>query len=276
MWHAEIRLLTLLVLLAPAALSAAPLGGEAGLWAIWSRHASNTFDHAGVAAACAAFREKAPQDPLGVVTRGLEAWHRLRQGETNAAVALFEQMVVPTGQAAVPGTGDPLVEAGTDMARAWLSRLDRERVKAALQELYRKQIEYPASLDALRRLPDSRRLPLTDRWGLPWSYRLAPFSRIPGLKGQRYQLESQALKANSSLAEALARPYSQEIRLDPARFLSAAAGRESLEFALGTNRQDKAILSLGGKNGRTSFAFCGQQLIVLADSDHWKIALRPR
>lgn len=237
---------------------------ERGLWQVWGVSTNAADDHATVVAACREFRTKAPQDPLAVVAAGLEAWRLLEMGNTNEAVALFEAMV------AVPEKPTYLQSAGAEMARGWLTRLDRETVRAALKKIYARDIEFPASLEPIKSLKIVPVPPLVDRWGTPWAYRLE--SAIQGLGNQQYAVESTRLGARSDLAKALALPYAGGITVEPIGLLAVSA--DTVEFATGGAKP--AFLQAGGNINGVTFAYLGANLIVLADENHWRVALKPR
>jgi len=241
--------------------SAAP--DERGLWQIWAA-STNAADGRAMVAACSAFRAKAPQDPLGVVVAGLEAWQLLKLGNTNAAVALLEPM------ASVSGTATYLQTAGAEMARGWLTRLDREKVRSALKKIYVRDIEFPSSLEALSSLKNSPMPPLTDRWGKSWVYRLD--SSFKGMSTQQYVLESARLGPRSDLVKALALPYAGQINLDPVRLSPVSA--DTVEFT--TPAGKTAFLQEGGSLTGTTVAYVGANLIVLADENHWRVVMKPR
>lgn len=258
-WVVMVSMATMLVCHAQT-----PAPDERGLWLIWVAQTNAPDDHAAVVAACKEFRTKAPQDPLAVVVTGLEAWHLLRMGSTNEAVALFEPMTT------VPANATYLQNAGADLARGWLSRLDREKVRLALKKIYARNIEFPASLDPIKSLKMTPLPPLNDRWGKPWTYRLE--SPIKGMTAQQYVLESSRLGAKSELKKALALPYAGQITLDPVRLSPVSA--DTVEFA--TRAGKSAFLQEGGNAAGVTIAYLGAKLIVLADENHWRVVLKPQ
>jgi hypothetical protein len=237
---------------------------ERGLWKIWETSTNAVDATATVVTACQDFRAKSPRDPLGVVVAGLEAWHLLRTGNTNAAVALFESMM------SVPEPATALQAAGAEMARSWLTRLDREKVRLALKTIYAKEIAFPVTLEPVKTLKGPRRPPLQDRWGRSWEYRRE--SAIQGLSAQQYILESTQLGSRSDLAQALALPYAGGISLAPVRRLPASA--DTIEFV--TLAGKSAVLQAGGTQEGTTIAYVGQNLLVMADGNHWRVVLSPR
>jgi len=247
--------------LACQAQSAAP--DERGLWSLWVACTNNASDHAVVVSACKEFIAKSTQDPFVVVAQGLEAWRLLKQGNTNAAVGLLEPML------AVPGNATPLQIAGADIARSWLTRLDRERVRVALGKLYVRDIEFPVSLDALKTLRTMRPPPFTDRWGTPWVYRQQ--SSIKGMNTQQYVLESPRLGSRTDLAKALAMPYAGGITLEPVK--PSPIGNDTYQFA--SPKQKAVVLQVGADMDGITVAYLGEKLIVMSDGNHWRVVLKP-
>jgi hypothetical protein len=277
--------------------TAAP--AERRLWSLWQQHAKNPADHARVAAACLQFDTDAPDTPFALVARGLAAWHMLKAGDTNAAVKLFQSMDTPAIEDKTPSSetnapaADALREAGMNMARTWLTRIDRDQAGKALREYYLKHVEYPAAMQFLGALPPGQRPPLTDRWGLPWQYHTTGFKQLAGLDGQRYVLQSAMLGNDSSAAAALARDYAGRINIKRARVLSSDGGgilelvlqppaeagvprrspaeAGSTKTAADGNAQPKVIVALGRRTGDICAAFIGTQFLIFADRDHWLV-----
>jgi hypothetical protein len=237
---------------------------ESGLWQIWVASTNAGDDHASVVTACSDFRASSPQDPLVVVVAGLEAWRLLKMGNTREAVPLLESMV------SVPEKATFLQTTGAEMARGWLSRIDREKVLISLKKVYVRDIEFPASLDLIKSLKKATMPPFSDRWGTPWSYRLG--STIKGMDTQHYVLESTRLGAQSDLATALALPYADRITPEPVRRLPASA--DTVEFMTSTGKS--AFMPPGGNAEGATFAYMGSNLIVMADGNHWRIMPKPR
>ena len=255
---------------------------ERALWLLWKRHINNPGKHEELAAACDKLVKQAPHDPLAAVTRGIAAWHLLKAGRTDTAAALMEAMISDAGPGSslnVPGrsaTTDCLREAALRMARAWLTRIDREQVKRALQKLYVREIEYPESLDAVAPPAGEMRPPSTDRWGKPWSYRLVTFRRLKGLRGQKYELQSAALGKHSDLRQSLEIPYGSRIRLKPVKILSSAPGKETVQFVTTDESGKHVILSLGTESDGIFFAHSGSNILILSDGSHWMVLPKPK
>jgi hypothetical protein len=241
-----------------------PVPDERGLWQVWAASTNAGDAHATVVMACREFRTKSPQDSLGLVIAGLEAWHHLKMGKTNEASALLETML------SVPENATYLQVASADMARGWLSRLDREKVRGALKKIYARDIEFPSSLEPIKALKLSSMPPFTDRWGKPWVYRLE--SPIKGMNTQQYVLESSRLGVRSDLAKALVLPYAGGINIEPLRL--APGSTDTVEFKNPAGKS--AFLQAGGNFSGITVAYLGGKIIVLADENHWRVVLKPQ
>ena len=239
---------------------------EQGLWLVWAGHTNAATNPAAFAEACRTFKTKSPGDPLAVVVRGLEAWHLLKARQTNEAVRLLVTMITPSN--------DALPKAGADLARGWLTRLDRELVRAALMRVYVRDVAFPASLEAIKALKGVAPPPFTDRWGDPWLYQLAEMRALKGFPRQRYVLEAKRLGANSDLTQALAVPYASRIQLEPVRIVTGLGAGETVEFV--TPARKNIALMAGTDMDGIIFAYLGKSLIVLTDGDHWRVVPRPR
>ncbi len=237
---------------------------ERGLWNVWLAGTNSAFVAADVVDACKEFKTRNPKDSLVVVVTGFEAWNHLKTGNTAEAVKLFNLMLVNKGTA----TG--VRYAGDRMARSWLTRLDRERVVPALKKIYMRDIEFPASLDALKTLKRMAVPPLTDRWNKPWAYSLD--STIKGMQGQRYVLESSVLGSRSYLKKALDVSYADEINLKPFRMVKKLAN--AVEFRTSTGKS--IVRRAGDKSNRINLVYLGSNIIVLSDGNHWCVMAKPR
>lgn len=237
---------------------------ERGLWKVWCAGTNSAFEAAESLEACREFTVRAPRDPFVVVVSGVAAWHYLKTGNTGAAVKLFESMLVAKEPATI------IQKAGDKMARSWLTRLDREQVALALKKVYLRDIEFPASLEALKTLKNTPLPPMTDRWGKPWSYRLE--SSIKGMAPHRYVLESEMLGADSDLKKALKRPYADGLQLRAVRMVPGVADTVELKtsYGMSINRQ------LGRETNSGDLIYLGSNIIVLSDGNHWCVLPKPR
>ncbi len=229
---------------------------------LWRAQAKTPTNHAAHAVAWRAMESQFPSGELRPVIRGFAAWHLLKSGGTNDAVTLLEAMSL--------GKSTPVEQAAAEMARRWLTRLDRERVRAALKAQYQKDVAFPPALDVLRALPEAERPPLTDRFGSPWQYAIDGFKRIAPTRGQRYRLGSSQLGESSDLAAALARPYGAGAT--PPRPLRRGADGTAIIFLVGTERP---VVSVGTKVGGWMLAWAGSKLLVMSDGDYWALLPSP-
>jgi hypothetical protein len=229
-------------------------------------------NHATAVAACRAFGRQHESNPFVIVARSLEAWHLLKGGETPEAVKLFETMV------SADRSGLPW--GASRIARAWLTRIDREAVKKVLRAYYVRNVEYPATLEVFETLPKSRQPPLFDRFGTPWAYKLKEFRRLKGITGQRYDLRCRSLWKESELSAALAAGYAAGIDLVPERVVASRQAGAAVVLARGASAGDaegeKVQIQEGRRLGDIVLAHVGQGIIILADNNHWRVVPRPR
>lgn len=241
-----------------------PAPDERGLWLAWVASTNAPDDHESLVATCKCFRAQSPRDPLAVVVAGIEAWHLLKLEKNREAAALLEPMLT------LPDNPTYLQTAAAEQARAWLTRLDREKVKGALKKVFMRDIEFPVSLDFVKSLGTATLPPMTDRWGKPWTYHRQ--SKIKGMETQQYVLQSTRLKSRSDLAKALKVPYASRLTLQPVRLSSVSADAVEFKTALGK----PAMLLAGGDLDDILIAYVGANIIVMADEDHWRVVLKPR
>lgn len=236
---------------------------------LWARQTAAPSNHADLAAACASFEQQHPADAFVPLVRTMSAWHLLQLGQAAASTQWLA--CVSTEATNTLGQGAAL------LSRAWLTRMDRERVRAGLQFFYRKEIRYPRSLVELasyKKLPADMASPDQDRWGNVWRYRLVGFKTMPGLEDQKYELLSGRLGEGSDLKAALARPYGDGIRAKPVRVVTTAIpGREVMEVS---REAEPALALTAGREDQPLFlAYVGRRLVVLCDSFHWVALPRP-
>lgn len=255
----------LLLVFGPGPARGAAESDEKFVWDAWKQHQGESNTHAAVIAACQQAQQACPTNPLLPVIQGLAGWHLLQLGKTNAAAAAFEALL------AAPAAS-PLATAAAEMARRWLTRLDREQVRRALQLVYKRDIAYPPTLDALQKLPANQALPLKDRWNAPWKYGLVEFKRIKGVSGQAYTLESSTLgAAGSDLAGALKQPPLARIPLKP---IAAASG--TVTFKTTGDSPQKVMLSEGAQTENVTLAYLGAKIMILTDGDFWLVLPNPK
>lgn len=240
---------------------------EKALWTLWSLQTNTSTRPETIVAACQQMQSAPATNALLAVSQGLAAWHYLRLGKTNEAIAIFNAMV--TAPAA------PTISAGAEMGRRWLTRLDREQVRIALAAYYRKAVEYPINLQPLKKATKGSALPLTDRWDAPWQYQLTTFKVIKVARGQRYLLQSKTLGESSDLAKALERPYAGGIRLQPLALAITGSGAQNVVFQTPGDKPERIILSEGGQAEGVSLTYIGTLILVLCDGDHWRVVTKP-
>lgn len=250
-------------LLVSAAARAQAPADEAALLKLWQ--AQNPSNHAASVRAFAAFEKQFTNSALDAITRGLVCWHAMQVGDRGDAVTkLFESMI--------SDSKDILPEAASTMARRWLTRLDRERVKDALKYWYARHVSYPNSIDELAKLPPEVQPPLKDRWGRAWRYRLTELKHIRGIAGQKYVLESTNMDRDYELKDALAKTYDVATLLKPQKILSRDPGRESVNFSAG---REPVMLTIGTRYRGVTLVYVGQSILILTDDDHWTVMPTP-
>lgn len=257
----------LAVLLGAAVGSASAESADGALWLLWQRHEAET-NHASIANACEAFAARPEYQSLAPVAAVLGSWHRLKAGRTVEATALLQPLL--------SASGSPIEIACAEIARAWLTRVDALRLGHALRRHYVKKVAFPETLAQLLLPEGMPPVPLTDRWGRDWAYRLTGFETLPGLRDQKYRLSSPVLKDGTDLAVALARPYAGAIQCAPTRLVSSSGGQQTWEFAGPGDDKKRVVVSCGAKNGDIHFIYGGTAVIVLADRDYCRAILRPR
>ena len=248
-----------------------PALDEKPLWELWQFHLASSNLHDAVAERCAEMAKSTHLYPLTLVAEGLGAWHLLKAEKQDEAVKLLDKL------AAQPASGPSLPVAAANLGKGWLTRIDRERVRAALQAHYRQEVQYPDNLEPLQKLPAEVRPPARDRYNKLWSYRIVNFKKLRGFQNQKYELSSNTLGARSDLKTELARPYGDAIRLKPVRIMSATPGRETITFERTVGDKTETVhLSVGSKIDDIEFAYLGPRLLILGDGSHWMIMPRPR
>jgi len=243
---------------------------EAGLLALWNQQAAAPNDHKAAIKACESFISANPEDPLVPVVREIESWHLFCDGCAPEAVSrLVPYLTAPAG---------PVTDGAQMVALGWLTRIDREKVVAALHEYYLKEIEYPKSLNQFTtnpKFPADDRPPMADRFGNAWVYQLTGFVHTRGFTNQKYSLQSTTLGALSDLKAMLKVPYGSSIKATPVGILASDGGAiVAVKFKVG---ESGAITAVGP--GQTAsglhVAFVGSQIVAVCDYTHWKIFQKP-
>ncbi len=233
---------------------------EDALQDLWKQHITTPDDHDGLIKACGEFTGSHANDPLLPVVRGLEEWHRMKAGQKEEwEKMLGADLALPSGS---------LNDGARRLALAWLTRIDREQVAAALQDFYRKQVAYPKSLD----LVAAAKPPMNDRFGKPWAYRLTGFAKLPGFTDQKYSLQSAVLGELSELKAAQQLPYAARIKAVPVQVVAGAGNAPAVKFNFGNVA---GVVNVGQSAGELFLAYSGTQIIVVCDLAHWKVLPRP-
>jgi hypothetical protein len=251
-----------LVLALPRVGAAQDASSEPDFLSLWAMHRNTPQAHESLSVACATFKRSHGTSPFRPVSDCLRAWHMLAASKTNDAIRVFRTL-------ARSNSAGGLDRAARDVACAWLSRIDREAVRSALEAEYVKHVEYPESLDVLAALPNPP--PLKDRWGRAWIYRQRGFNLLSGLQGQRYMLESAKLKPETDLRKAMARPYGAGLKLTLVREISKKAGSEIAEVEIESDSsKSSVVLSLGSSKRGLTYAYRGKGFMIFAD-DYWHV-----
>ncbi|OGV68519.1 MAG: hypothetical protein A2283_19880 [Lentisphaerae bacterium RIFOXYA12_FULL_48_11] len=247
---------------------------EKGLWEIWKMQQEKPEEYANLSTNCLEFVKKNPKDPLSIVAMTMASWYLLKLDNKEAAAKLLRTVETPLKT-------DGLNTSASNMAKTWLSRLDLEQVRNALQLYYRQKIEYPKTLDLIKPFQKNGQPPLADRFGKPWVYGLAEFKNLKKLGtlyamyGQQYTIKSASLGTNSELKAAIKIPYSSGIPLKPVKMISGTPGKEMVQLESTDGKQTKVVMSIGTDNGGISLNYVGPKLLILSDMNHWLILPRP-
>lgn len=260
-WKRDLRLLLVVVAVCCSSF-AARAAEEAALMALWKQHTEAPDAHEAMIKACRTFASTHSGDPLLPVARGMEAWHLLRCGRQDEAVQILtSDLSLPPG---------PVTDGARRMAQAWMTRLDRDLVTAALRAYYRKHVAYPKTLD---QLPVEGRPPLMDRFGKPWSYKLTGLAKVPGFEDQKYSLQSAALGDQSDFKAALALPHASQLVAVPQEVIATpGSSGQAVKFQVGGT---SVLLGVGQATGSLRLAFVGDKILVICDDSAWKILPRP-
>lgn len=246
-------------------------GGEAGLWHLWTAHLSHPGQHQRHADAMAAYAARRPPEPLAPVAQTIQAWHLLKMGNREDAQRILEPL---SNLASTEG-----VQRGArEIARAWLSALDREVLVRGLAEYRVRHVRYPDRLETLESWDGLSLSPrFTDRWDNRWDYRVERLRSMPSLPGQRYRLQSRTLGDPSDLESLLKMPYAArhtlkpvQIRAVPGRPAMVALRSEDAEAGSAT-----ATVMTGSSHEGITVAYASRDLVILRDRLHWKLFLNP-
>ncbi len=256
-----------------AQVAGAPVGDDAGLWKLWMRQNTPPLAYVELAEAWNAFAAGRPaRDPHVPVAHTLAAWNLLKAGRNDEAQALLEPYA---GLEFADGT----VRVAREIARAWLSCLDRKVLMSALEAYRAEQVRYPerlAQLEQWPKLATMTRPVFQDRWGRPWIYRIERMRSMPKLDGQRYSLTCRTLGDKSALEDALALSYAEGIKLRPVQIRSIG-GRPPMVALAGVDDQTPpALIQIGSVHQGVGIAYVSSLLVILYDRLHWKLFPAPK
>ncbi len=245
---------------------------EDALLELWQEHIAKPDDHDEAIKACRSFAKANASDPLLPIVEDIEAWHHFRAGRSAEALKLVEpHLTAPRGAVA---------DASRAIAQGWFTRLDRDKVAAALQLYYRKEVGYPKTLDLVAKhpkIPADARPPFIDRFGQQWNYRLTGLAsslKATGFTDQKYSLQSMVLGDLSDMKSALAAPYASRITAVPAQIVLDLRGASTVKFN-NVGKAGTAIVAVGQASGDLHVAFAGAKLVAVSDFTHWKIFPKP-
>lgn len=244
------------------------LPSERAFLDIWERHLDAPDAHVQVAdEARLLLASRTLETEWSAAVQTLLAWRLLQAGRTEAAAERFEAVLTRRSDR-------PVGRAAETMARRWLTRMDREIVRAALRAHFARHVAFPERLDALSFPEDMPPPPLTDRFGTPWDYRLETYTRLSGLPAHRYRLQSRTLGAQTDLDIARNIPYP---RADHIRVLRQVSS-QPVAIAFEIDRQgetDTVTLAEGGRFGSIRFVRRGADVALLTEQDDFWMVVRP-
>jgi hypothetical protein len=257
----------LIVLVSSAASFASEsLESERQLWVIWKKHKSSQSEHKEIITQCNRMEQKCPNSSLLVPAKEIKAWHLFRLKQISSGYNLFNGIVNEYSL-------NPVVTAGKEVARRWLTRLDREKLRIYLKKYYTSNIRFPESLAVFARLPASKQPPLKDQWGHKWDYSLVNFKYLKGFNDQKYTLESKKLGNNSDFSEMINKPYKTSLEIEPVKTLKSGS-QETIKFKVDGLKQN-IILSEGSDVRGITLAYLGKRIIILSDGDYWVVMPKP-
>ncbi len=252
-------ILALAVLFAAAAVHAAE-SEENTLGVLFRLHAQSPSGDVAVCTAATPAVAALGPGAYRAAARALLGWRLLRSGKPAEAKPVYQALL-----------DDPASPpAFTELARRWLTRLDREAVREALQKMWTDTILYPPSLDTLPApLP-----PMRDRWGSAWRYRPVILKRLK-TESQRYTLESAGLGADSDLAAALARPWPKEPSLRAVAVNTDAGATPVVTFQTRQAPAEKTLMAEGKTAGGLALVKTGARALLIVEGDYVHLVPQP-
>ncbi len=245
-------LLAFILLLAGSTLARAAGPGEDTLFSLFRLHTASPSGHVAMAKAAGEAIAALPVGPYQSAARALLGWRLLQSGNPAEARSVYQSLL---DDSATP-------PAFLELARRWLTRLDREEVRSALQKAWTGAIQYPDSLEALPKpLP-----PLQDRWGNAWRYRPGTLKRLKS-EAQRYTLESPSLGADSDLAAALSRPWPKEPSLRAIALDTDSGATPIATFQTLKTPPEKILMTEGKSSAGVVLVKVGAHTLLLVEGD---------
>jgi hypothetical protein len=251
----------LLLLLALAAPAAAADPDEDVFGRLFRLHLEGATGDVAIAAQAGQAAAALPPGPYRAAARAVQGWRLLRAGKPAEAAAVYQTLLAdPASPAAL-----------AELARRWLTRLDRETVRDALRKAWARDIRYPATLEAL----PAPQPPLTDRWNRPWSYKTRGLKLLQA-DAQRYDLQSAALGADSDLAAAVALPWPTDLPLRAVGLTPAANATTLVTFeTVSKSPPEKPVLSEGKAWGGLMLLKVGPKALLIVHGDYVFLPLKP-
>lgn len=248
----------LLIAIASTAGAEAPI--EARVRKLWSFARAGSTNHVEILAACTKFERDVSAKSFFPVSRGIAAWVEASRGRLASANALWEGM-------RTRGSGSMAVSAN-EMARRWQTRLDREKIKAALQAYYLAEIEYPRRLKNLKESHSSAPFEMLDRWQQPWTYQARTPEHLPGALRQTYVLESERLGRDSDLEAALGTRYGGDFQLRVKQLRTLEPGNKEVTLYEESLDLDIVLTQKFG-SGQLELAYVGSTVVIVSSGDFW-------
>lgn len=246
---------------------------EKALWDIWKKLEAQPQDLPVIIADCKGFIETKPSDQLLPIVESMLAWCYFKTGNLpEGAKLLLPMMKAQYGYT-------PTRKSALEVARTWLTRIDRDVLRVVLQLWYNKHMAYPEKYqDAIDMFQEKTRAAKTDRWGRNWEYELVGFQMLTKVpKNQKYSLKSSLLGDISDYVKALEVPYASGIDIEPMKMGITTPGKESVYFKKIDDKTNAPIkMDLGELKRGFSLGYVGQNILAVTDGNHWKLMSRPR
>lgn len=143
------------------------------------------------------FAKQHPDDALAPLARYYAA-AATAQSSSEAAIKLLRESPAKTDT--------PLGKLVDDSRRTLLAQLLMQKLHRPLRQYYRKQVQYPASLDELVEAKLIEPPDLLDPWGERFEYQAKPRPTMPKVKRQTYELRCRSADVTlDQLPETLSR-----------------------------------------------------------------------